>query len=117
MKYLLVISISIFISIGAHAQKKEFYNQINSYRVELGLRPLQRSVFLEVTSKSWLRRLRDLKKVRHDIHTKNAEVICEGVDPVRGFMNSAPHRNILMDKNLKKIGVAYRGNRVCARLN
>lgn len=115
MKYLLVIS--IFISIGAHAQKKEFYNQINSYRVELGLKPLQRSIFLELTSKSWLRRLKDLKKVRHDIHTKNAEVICEGVDPVRGFMNSPPHRSILMNKRLKRIGVAYRGNRVCARLN
>lgn len=90
---------------------QNFYKQLDSIRSENNLAPLKRSISLQIASYRWARKCVNKYNI-HLMHDKNAgkEVVALYGDPINQWMNSPPHRGMLLRKNIKKVGYGqYRG--------
>lgn len=126
-KRLKVAGIFILLPIVAFAQgsnfdsewSKSFAVELNNIRKMNGLPELEYSILLSrqsyAYSKSMSRRFKGQPQLEHAqshwlfIKLYDGECISYGDDPLNQWLNSLPHRRIMMDRSMKKIGVSCYG--------
>lgn len=109
-----ILSILLTISLSAFSQN-EYYFQLNMIREQNGLAPLVVDHKLERKSSKWLKHISRYPGLPHDKNVN--EVMCENTyNPVDSWLKSRAHKKLIMSPKFTKIGMAWLGNRYCARL-
>lgn len=118
---IILIIVMLLLAWAANAQVAEtttIYDRINQIRKEHGLEPFMPSSVLELKAERWLRKMHDKSDgLFHDASSREAELLTDCDDPVLCWMQSKPHRNILLSKDYTKIGIVLVEGDWCARLN
>ncbi len=108
---LLILPLSVF-----SQSRQEFYDSLNSLRVAHGLPELKRSITLEIGSKRWVNTL--IKKhnyhLMHDRHG-GKEIIAFGGDAFYLWLHSPPHKGMMLNKRVRRVGYANKETMACAR--
>ena len=105
----------------AHAQtlreyNQEYYTRLNSIRQEHNLPLVTVNRSLERKSERWLRRMVRLYN-GNLVHQpgKGYEVLSRGGDPILLWMNSPPHKKVLLNPKLKKVGFFASNGYACMK--
>lgn len=91
--------------------KQEVYDRINQERVSRGLPLVPVDRRLERSAQSWAFFMRPTLK--HNVnflrrfHRTGAECLAAGGDPVSGWLNSKPHRQSILGRQVKYMGLGY----------
>lgn len=122
MKIVLIIIMLLLAAIARgqtnHRVFQEAYDRVNAIRKEKGLPPLMRSGVLELKAGRWLNEMQEkYPGLTHDRASKEAELLTDCSDPVKCWMDSNPHRKILLSKDYTKIGIVLVNGDWCARLD
>lgn len=113
--YILLL-ILFMCAITCSGQKRLLYDRLNSIRVAQGKTKLHRSYWLELKSKVWLIRMDHRYGKQVHSHRLGGEVLAQdSYDPLASWMDSKPHRRILMSDQ-RRIGVAIYRNYACGKL-
>lgn len=119
LRYLIIPAFILITSVcSAQDARDEFYRKLNTIRKNNFKRKINRDLSLEKESESYLRKMLLLYKGKlvHDKFTTRYEVITTCDDALECWMDSKPHRRILMRRRVKKIGVAFVDGYALARL-
>jgi uncharacterized protein YkwD len=111
--------IFIILSILFCEQKEDqFYLDLNKIRVQNNLSPLTSSFILEHQALHWLREMhKNGPELKHDKIKGGGEVMCRNCDDLLAeWMNSPPHKAILLSDEYSQIGLAIVNRDACARL-
>lgn len=91
--------------------RQQVYDSINSRRVKAGLTAIPINKKLEHSAQSWAVFMPyDLKHNVNFLYRFNrtgAECVTTGCDPVSDWMKSKPHRQCIMGKGVKAMGLGY----------
>lgn len=122
MKIILIIIMLLLAAIARaqtnHQVFQATYDQVNALRKQKGLPPLTRSGVLELKAGRWLNKMHEkYDGLIHDRASKEAELLTDCSSPVYCWINSKPHRRILLSKDYTKIGIVLVGRDWCARLD
>lgn len=112
MRYMIILMLFFYV-LHCSGQKHLLYDSLNSVRSAQGLPALRRSILLEIRAKVWL-----MKMQRYGgrlVHGDGPEVLTTCYDPVGCWMESKPHRKLLMSDR-KRIGIALYKNFACGKL-
>lgn len=94
------------------------YDRLNEIRKEHGLKPLSQSSALELKAGRWLKKMHvKYYSLTHDRASKEAELLTDCRDPLTCWMRSKAHRNILLSRDYKRIGIVLVEGDWCARLD
>jgi uncharacterized protein YkwD len=91
--------------------KQQVYDSINARRVRAGLSTISVCKRLERSAQSWVFFMR--YSLKHNVkflkrfHRTGAECLALGDDPVQSWMKSKPHRQSIMGRNVKEMGLGY----------
>lgn len=122
MKIILIIIMLLLAAIARaqtnHQVFQSAYDQVNQIRKEKGLPPLMRSGVLELKAGRWLNKMHEThSSLTHDRTSKEAELLTDCANPVKCWMESKPHKQILLSKDYTKIGIVLVEGDWCARLD
>ena len=91
--------------------KEQVYAQINAERQKAGLPFVNVCKRLEKSAQSWAFFMR--YSLKHNVrflkrfHRTGAECLALGDDPVQSWMKSKPHRQSIMGRSVKAMGLGY----------
>lgn len=103
---------------AAQSQKDEFYRNLNSIRRSRLKCNIIADTVLEKEASEYLDRMLRIYngKLVHDKFTTRYEVITSCDNALNCWIDSKPHRKILLSRKVKKIGVAFIDGYALARL-
>lgn len=96
-----IFTILFLLPMLAMAQE-DFYDRLNALRKKRLMRPLKVDEKLEAEVKRWL--IVADGRVMHDWKTFRAEVVTNCLDPLECWMESKPHKRIIMKRKYRYIG-------------
>jgi len=112
MKTVLILFIFCMAPISGFSQlincKKQLLQEINEARVNEGVRPVKYSWIYQLQCNRWAKIIRNRLTHNHSAHYIG-EVVNHCYDHtliIPYFLNSTPHKNILMGKSIKKVCLA-----------
>lgn len=113
-----LIVLMIIIGIKAHSQDlQDVYSRINAIRRENKLPEFEVSKSLEKKAHRYLQFM--IKKYNgrlvHSHVEGEWELLVYNIDPVIGWMASPPHRTILLNAKVKKIGISILNKYACLK--
>lgn len=115
---ILLFLITLTVNAQIHDSPARYYHRINEIRSEHRLKPLMVSRELELKATRWLDKMHvKFYDLHHDPYAKEAELLTNSSDPVTAWMRSKKHREILLSKKYKKIGIVNVEGDWCARLD
>lgn len=99
------------LSFAQTPNRQQVYDSINAIRIRVGLPAIQVDKKLERSAQSWAvfmpYSLKHNVNFLHRFNRTGAECIATGSDPVGDWIKSKSHRQCIMGKGVKAMGLGY----------